>query len=106
METISSWVGYGLVYEHILIPSWIQNTLPDDPMSSCFAAKKLPLSETAGYLELDSYIPSVIRHAISARTPMIQRIKTKLGTEDLCIIRKQLSEHGISAFILDGPGYL
>ena len=105
MKTVASWAGYGNVYEHISIPSWIQNILPGDPMPSCLEAKELSLSETAGYLEMDSRIVSVIRHAISARTPMMLRIKTKLGMEDLYIIRKQLAEYGIPAFILDGPSY-
>lgn len=104
MTAISSWAGHGMVYEHISIPFWIQNVLPDDPMPSCLAVKDFPLSETAGYLEMDSRIVSVIRHAIPARTPMMLRIKTKLGMEDLYIIRKQLAEYGIPAFILDGPG--
>lgn len=104
MKTVASWAAYGNVYEHISIPSWIQNILPGDPMPSCLDAKELSLSETAGYLEMDSRIVSVIRHAISARTPMMLRIKTKLGLEDLYIIRRQLSEYGIPAFILDGPG--
>lgn len=67
MTAISSWAGHGMVYEHISIPSWIQNVLPDDPMPSCLAVKDFSLSETAGYLEMDSRIVSVIRHAISAK---------------------------------------
>lgn len=82
----------------------LSNILPDNPMPSCLAVKDFPLSEAAGYLEMDSRIVSVIRHAVSVRTPMMLRIKTKLGLNDLYIIRKQLAEYGIPAFMLDGPG--
>ncbi len=92
-----------MVYKHISIPSWIKHILPEDPMPSCLTAKDIPLSETAGYLEMDSHIASVIKHAISSRTPMMLRIETKLDLEDLYILKRALSEYGISAFILDGP---
>ena len=103
MEAISSWTENGMVYKRISIPSWIKHILPEDPMPSCLTAKDIPLSETAGYLEMDSHIASVIKHAISSRTPMMLRIETKLDLEDLYILKRALSEYGISAFILDGP---
>lgn len=103
MEAITSWTENGLVYKHISIPSWIKHILPEDPMPSCLTANNPHLSETAEYLEMDSHIASVIKHAISSRTPMMLRIETKFGLEDLYIIKKQLSEYGIPAFILDGP---
>lgn len=105
IEAISSWTENGMVYKHISIPTWIKHILLGDPMPSCLTTMDSPLSEAAGYLEMDSRIASVIKHAISSMTPIMLRIETKLGLEDLYIFRNHLAEHGISAFILDGPSH-